>query len=284
MVIEGNMIYKTKQGKDQVLNFYKHIISKWPVEMESINIDTDYGQTHIIRSGIESKPKLLLLHGTGSNSASWMKDVITYSKDFDVYCVDIPGEAGLSSNDRFSLNRDCFNAWIDQVITHLNLNKVSIIGQSLGGWIGLNYSIFKPEKIASLSLISPSGIIEAKFGYFLSFVFYSLLGKWGQNRIKRMIESEFELTGDAKEFFMLTLHHFIYRTERPELFNDEELKRLSIPLYYIGGLKDPLLNTRKTADRLMKLVKGCKVYIDDSSHVLIDNAERISSFITAVDS
>ncbi|MEZ4582230.1 MAG: hypothetical protein R3A10_11470 [Caldilineaceae bacterium] len=44
----------------------------------------------------------MLLHGSGSNSATWMGDAAAYAEQCQVYAVDIPGEPGKSAPDRFS--------------------------------------------------------------------------------------------------------------------------------------------------------------------------------------
>jgi len=80
-------VYKSEEGEKEVLLYYKNLLEKWPVDFKEININTSTGNSFIIKSGNNNKPPIILLHGTGSNSASWMNDLISYSVDFSVYSL-----------------------------------------------------------------------------------------------------------------------------------------------------------------------------------------------------
>jgi pimeloyl-ACP methyl ester carboxylesterase len=79
-------------------------------------VQTVFGGTHIIEIGEADHPVLLLLHGTGSNSATWMADIPRWSRHFRVIAVDIVGEPGLSAERRLTLasapgSRACSTRW-----------------------------------------------------------------------------------------------------------------------------------------------------------------------------
>jgi pimeloyl-ACP methyl ester carboxylesterase len=51
--------------------------------------------------GQPDAPPLVLLHGAGFNSISWMGDVATWAQRFRVFAVDIIGHPGLSAPTRW---------------------------------------------------------------------------------------------------------------------------------------------------------------------------------------
>ncbi len=84
-------VYKTEAVKKQFYEFTKELLTNWPVEWESRFIETTYGTTHVIESGDDCNPKLVLLHGSSTNSLMWAGDVEILSKKYHVLCIDIIG-------------------------------------------------------------------------------------------------------------------------------------------------------------------------------------------------
>ena len=54
--------------------------------------------------------------------------------------------------------------YIEDFVKKLNLKKFSIIGNSLGGHIGLMYTLLNQEKVTKLVLTGSSGLYENSFG------------------------------------------------------------------------------------------------------------------------
>jgi pimeloyl-ACP methyl ester carboxylesterase len=83
------------------------------------------------------------------NSAMWMGEVTAFARCFRVYCIDMIGEPGLSAPVRPALASDAHAVWLDDVLNHLAVTRVSILGASLGGWLALDYTIRHPETFAA---------------------------------------------------------------------------------------------------------------------------------------
>ncbi len=97
----------------------------------------------------EGKP-LLLIHGLPINSRMWDKQVEELSKQYKVIRFDLPGygKSGAHDND-FSFVED-----LKGLLDYLKIETVSIIGLSVGGQIGIDFSLEYPEKVHSLVLAS----------------------------------------------------------------------------------------------------------------------------------
>ena len=108
-------IYKSPAGHDKIMFLYDKVLAQWPVPYQHINLPTRYGDTFAIASGDYIAASMVLVHGSGSNSATWAHDVIEYSKHFRVYAIDIPGEPGNNNQNRFSWNGPDFSEWLDDV-------------------------------------------------------------------------------------------------------------------------------------------------------------------------
>lgn len=274
-------IYKSKTGRDEMIGFYDEILTQWPIENNHLSIPTKHGNTFIIVSGDPSAPPLVLLHGSASNSATWMGDVVELGKHFRVYAVDIPGEAGKSDEIRFSWNGPAFSEWLDEVLDGLTLENVSMGGISLGAWATIKYAIHKQKRVDKTFLLVPAGIYPIRLGFALRLIILSSMGEWGRHRLRKYMLKGAEFTEEAEHFLSLIGKHFNPRMGAPPLFSDDELRCLSIPVLYLAGEKDTMLNTSKTAERLEKLVPNLtvKIYQDDG-HATINKAKEVISFLT----
>lgn len=278
--MQTKSIYKSAEGKQKIIALYDKVVSEWPVSVDQLKIPTGYGETFVLASGDKNLPPLILIHGSASNSMSWGGDVGTLSQNFCVYAIDIPGEPGKSVENRFSWTGPAFNEWLDEVLGGLNLKKVFLGGISLGAWAAAKFAIEFPERVEKLVLICPSGIYPARFSFLARAIGYSLLGKWGQARLKEFIFKNTPLSEDAEQFVTLVGEYFNYRLGAPPLFKDEELKKLKMPVFYMAGVNDVLLDSGKTAERLQKFLPNLDVNLyEEKGHAVVNMAKEIIDFL-----
>ncbi len=152
------MIYKTDEGRALVLRQYRAALDAWPVPSTQTSISTRQGETFVLSSGPDKRPPLILLHGSATNSASWVGDIGTWSQHFRVHAIDLIGEPGLSAPARPPLGSGAYQEWLDDVLDGLGLQQAAVIGLSLGGWVAMDYAIRRPDRVGKLVLISPGGI------------------------------------------------------------------------------------------------------------------------------
>ncbi len=150
---------------------------------------------------------------------------------------------------------------------------------SLGAWATIKYALYKPERVAKIVLICPPGIYPFRLSFFLQAIVLAPLGEWGLNRTKQLIFKNVPLSKEADLFFALVSKHFNYRGS-PPLFTDEELQSLTMPVLYLAGEKDVLLNSQKTAERLQKLATNLTVNLfKEGGHALVDMASQVVPFL-----
>jgi pimeloyl-ACP methyl ester carboxylesterase len=85
---------------------YREFLALWPVPNQQPHLAARFGQTFVIGWGVEScLPPLVLLHGSGSNSAMWLGDAPIWARGRKVYAIDMIGEPGLSAPTRPALRQ-----------------------------------------------------------------------------------------------------------------------------------------------------------------------------------
>ena len=104
----------------------------------------------------DSENVLLFIHGLGSYLKAWDRNIPELKKHFRCIALDLPGY-GKSSKQIHSGDVSFYVEIINEFITKLNLENVSLVGHSMGGQIVSAYTIKHPNQITKLILAAPAG-------------------------------------------------------------------------------------------------------------------------------
>lgn len=278
-------IYKTAEGERAVRDRYLEILKHWPVENRQLRLPTRQGETFVVACGDESAPPLLLFHGGVANSAMWMGDVAAWAPHFRVYAVDLIGEAGLSAPSRPKLASEAYAFWLDDVMQGLGLERASVVGVSLGGWLALDYATRRPGRVESLVVLCPGGVGRQKIGIVFKTIPLRMMGAWGTRKARELVLGRTPANpSPALQFFMKFIA-LIHRSFRPRMvkmpvFSDEALQRLSMPVITILGGKDVLLDSEETKERLKRNVPRVEVrYLPEAGHLIAGQTGAILEFL-----
>ena len=130
-------------------------------ESES-SIETDGLNISYLRKGLAGRTPLVFFHGFGGDLNSWRFNLSLLEKQREVWALDLPGhgESWTSSTapERFRLGIDELAEDISQFLMLAGLDRVHLIGHSLGGGIALSLAASHPERVASLVLLAPVGL------------------------------------------------------------------------------------------------------------------------------
>lgn len=273
-------VYKSESGKKAVREAVQERYSQCPVPAESLWLDTeDFGPTHVLTAGDPAAPPLVLLHGSVSNSASWFGYLSSWSKVFRIYAADIPGQPGLSGEERPGVSDGASVRWLEELVEKLGLDRFHLCGQSLGGCIALQYAVRHTDRLNSLVLISPSGLYPPRAGFLIRILPYIFLGDWGARKINRIVSGKVTVDSRYEELSLLTARHFIPLMEKLPVLNDEELEGIRCPLLYIAGAEDVLLDTARSANRLRAILPNSEIHIlENVGHVVLDQGDVLEAF------
>ncbi len=275
-------IYKSPAGKGEIMALYEAVFARWPVAYETFDLPTRHGSTFIIASGEKSAPPLVLLHGSASNAVSWIGDIVDYSQRFRVYAIDLPGEPGKSAQNRPAWDGPGFAEWLEDVLDGLQIQKAALVGISQGGWTALRFTTIFPERVVKLVLLTPGGVIPTRLSFILKAVLLSMVGRWGVDRLNRIILGKQPIHPEAVKFMSAIYTHFKTRIGKEYLFSDDEMKRLYMPTLVIGGAEDAITPIDSVISRMQKLIPQLKaVLLPDMGHALVNLSGQIIPFLTA---
>lgn len=155
-------IYRSDAGQQAILDWYDSAVERLGVPVESQYIDTPYGRTHMLLSGPEDAPPLVLVQGYGGSAPLWHKQLADFARVRRVYALDTVGMPGRSEPRPLSLLDDAYTRWLLAVFDALGLDRPDVAGVCLGGWIVLRLGIDAPQRVRRAVLLSPVGLARFK--------------------------------------------------------------------------------------------------------------------------
>lgn len=119
-------------------------------------LDASGIRTRYLTSGSSDKPPLLLLHGVGGHAEAYVRNLKSHSEHFCTWAIDMIGHGW---TDKPASDREVSH-YVDhvlRVLDTLKIDKVSVSGESLGGWVASRLAIDHPDRVARLVLNTAGG-------------------------------------------------------------------------------------------------------------------------------
>jgi pimeloyl-ACP methyl ester carboxylesterase len=102
-------------------------------------------------------PALLLLHGLGCDHTTWTPVIRDLAKHFTVIAPDLLGH-GVSAKPRADYSVGGYANGMRDLLTMLNIDKVTVVGHSFGGGIAMQFAYQFPERTERMILVAPGGL------------------------------------------------------------------------------------------------------------------------------
>lgn len=100
---------------------------------------------------------LLLLHGMAGSSQTWRAVIPELSKRYRVIAPDLLGH-GESAKPRSDYSLGAFAVFLRDLLDELGISRVTVVGQSLGGGVAMQFVYQHPDYCQRLVLISSGGL------------------------------------------------------------------------------------------------------------------------------
>lgn len=113
-------------------------------------------RTRYLQSGSADMPPLLLLHGVGGHAEAYARNLKSHGEHFWTWAVDLIGHGW---TDKPAIDRE-IPQYIDhvlRVLDTLKIDKVSVSGESLGGWVASRLAADHPDRVTRLVLNTAGG-------------------------------------------------------------------------------------------------------------------------------
>lgn len=131
--------------------------------MDDLQYELKYMQLHGNRVAYrDAGPRdghetLLLIHGMAGSSATWRSVLPQLARNYRVIAPDLLGHGG-SDKPRGDYSLGAFAVWLRDLLDELGVMRATIIGQSLGGGVAMQFGYQHRDKTERLVLIGSGGL------------------------------------------------------------------------------------------------------------------------------
>jgi pimeloyl-ACP methyl ester carboxylesterase len=238
----------------------------------SLSVKEEAGFQHIDEGKGEV---LLLLHGLFGALSNWEEVVRYFSSRYRVIIPVMPiyempiKSAGLDELVKF----------IEDFVQLKNLNDLTLIGNSLGGHVGLIYTLKNQNKVKKLALTGSSGLFENSMGgsypkrgsyeYIKERVEYTFYDP--KTATKNLVDEVFDITRSIPKCMRIVA--IAKSAQRHNMA--KELHKITIPTLLIWGLNDTI-TPPIVAHEFNKLIPNSELqFIDKCGHApMMEHPEK----------
>ncbi|ANW66937.1 hydrolase [Mycolicibacterium murale] len=104
-----------------------------------------------------SPETLLLIHGMAGSSATWRSVIPQLSEHYRVIAPDLLGH-GESAKPRGDYSLGAFAVWLRDLLDELGVMRATVVGQSLGGGVAMQFGYQHRDRCERLVLIGSGGL------------------------------------------------------------------------------------------------------------------------------
>jgi pimeloyl-ACP methyl ester carboxylesterase/small basic protein len=277
-------IYKSPQVKARFMEIYDAKMKEWPVPYESLYVDTSYGQVHVIVSGPEDAPPMLLLHASGVPAWSWKYNVEQLSQCYRTYAIDLVGDAGRSEyhslDNRMRDGRDEAELYAE-ISDQLGVGQAYVVGASEGGFIGTQYALHAPERVEKLVLLGPMGYSGATQSVFrIMFAQFFPLKSIQESTFRWAFSDDPKLGQEFGEWFRLIMTGLKPVKVAPLPLKPEQRQRIQVPVLMVLGKRDNLVGDPAKATALVQDIPDIRIEVLDTGHLVgAEQPQQVNTLI-----
>jgi pimeloyl-ACP methyl ester carboxylesterase len=265
--------FKTEAGRARYAGAYETALKGWPVPYEELDIATALGVTHVIASGPEDAPPLMLLPSFAATGLVWRPNIAALSQRHRCYAVDVIGQPGKSLARRRIADPAEYAPWMAELMDGLGAPTAALVGCSFGAFVAARQAAATPQRVSRVALIGPVGVFAA--------MPWTVALRMRTARLRRRIR---RLLGDKRDPSAHALHARaapqhpaddawralmgVTMAESPEVsvteapvFSRAELRRITAPMLLLIGEHEILYDPAATVRRARQLKPGIEAEV-----------------------
>lgn len=236
-----------------------------------------------------SGPTVILLHGLGGSSQGWQFNIAPLAEKFHVIA---PDQIGFGKSDKPLVNYRIrtYVDFLDQFCKQLKIERATLVGNSMGGWIVAAFTAAFPERVDKLVLVDAAGYTPPKTLDTRTFYGLNPTTREGMKLLAaKVFYNKAFLTDAAIDQAIAarlaagdgyTINSITESIIRGEDFLDGTVNTIKRPTLIVWGREDGLTPV-SDAQRFNKDIAGSKLVVfDQCGHV--PNIEKAGEFNAAL--
>lgn len=187
-------------------------------------------------------PHIILLHGLGDDLSVWEQTIPALSQKYHVWAID---QIGFGQSDKPFINYRVavFVDFLEAFCRKAGIEKATLVGNSLGGWVAAAFAHANPGKVENLILVNAAGYWPQQPGIHeltrdqLEQLNVSSLSAWRETMKWMFHDDRIVTDAFAEEAYAMqlrrndgyTISHFIESLLRREDRLDAKLREITTP-------------------------------------------------------
>ena len=248
-----------------------------------------YKNTKISFTDSGAGSAIVLLHGFLENKKMWLDYVTLFSDKYRIITIDLLGHGKTEPLGYVHSMEENANV-VHEVLEHLKIEKATILGHSMGGYVGLAFAELFPESIQKLVLLNSTSredsdekklnrtrAIKAVKQNYVGFVSLAIANLFSENNRTRLAD---KIENVKTEALKTPLQGIIASLEGMKIRKDREslLQQNLFPVLLILGKKDPVLNYEDSISQIEDTT-GELVSFEDGHMSHIENKEELKTIL-----
>lgn len=233
------------------------------------------------------KPALVLSNSLGTNFKMWQPQIDHFQQNFFVICYDTRGH-GASSAPQGPYTLDQLGQDVVNLLDHLNIEKATFCGISMGGLTGQWLAINKPERFSHVVVCNTAAKIGQEQAWNeraalvreqgLAPIASTAAGRWFtepfiQSNAATVATLSNDLGAGSPEGYASCCEALAKADVR------EQLKDIQVPVFIVAGQQDPV-TTVADGEFMQQRIANAELFEINASH--ISNIEQPEAFNQAV--
>jgi pimeloyl-ACP methyl ester carboxylesterase len=266
-------MFKSKKGKNEILRLYDQKLESLNLDFEYLTVQTSFGKTNIIATGDPANPPIILVHGSNGCAPIALETYDNLHKTYRVFAVDVLAQPNKSAETRLSMKDDSYGKWMNEIISSLGLESVTLAGFSFGGLIILKTLEYDESNIKEVYLSAPAYIVngnplKAIFNVFIPMKRYmkTQKEKYVEKFLSRLFTDRDEF---AIEFLSKVFLEFDMDFTPVPVIDAKKAGEITTPITLFAAQNDILFPGKKMIKRATKIFPSLRksTLLEHSKHV-----------------
>jgi pimeloyl-ACP methyl ester carboxylesterase len=247
---------------------------------------------HYYEGGPRDAPSVLLIHGFGADKDNWLRFSRALTDSYHVIALDLPGFGDSTKNPEAAYDLNSQVVRLEAFVRELGLDKVHVVGNSMGGQLAGMFAARYPQHVASAALFANAGITSprkselqtliesgqpnplivtdaASFGRLMDFLFVR------QPPVPEPMKQYFAERAIASSAFN---ERVFGQLMSPLLALETELGNIQVPALLLWGDNDRLLDVSSIEVMKPLLRQPSVVVMEDCGHLpMVERPEETAS-------
>ena len=121
----------------------------------------DVGGAQVNYAEMGEGPPILFVHGLSGSWQNWLEQLPHFARNHRVIALDLPG-FGASPMPPWEISISAYGRLLDDFSNMLGIERATLVGNSMGGFISAEASIAQPDWVDRVVLVSAAGITHAR--------------------------------------------------------------------------------------------------------------------------